>query len=236
MNFQVALVGRPIVDATRGGERQGVTVHPIFDFSSCSMMNHGLVNFSRVICPTSRAASLNYGIAVVAVTPRSDLPHILTPRSSPSKFHRNHSTMASAQAHHRAQVLVSHLTAGQAPTASATRVTEQDEATTYDGPYKYTLDPAHVLTDEQRRQYDELGFLLIKKIVSEPEIETWRQRFVDIADGKVEAISTMLVMRDVAIAKLKQKGEHAITKLQGQTSWRHGVVFQSALASSCTAQ
>jgi len=71
-----------------------------------------------------------------------------------------------------------------------------------------------VLTAEQRRQYDEQGFLLIRKLVSEADIEKWRQRFVAIANGEVEPTPTMLVMRDVAIAKKKEKGEHAITKLQ----------------------
>ncbi len=94
------------------------------------------------------------------------------------------------------------------------RVLKQDESGTFDGPYAYTLDPKRVLTEEQRRQYDEQGFLLVRKIVSEAEIEKWRARFVDIANGTVEATPTMLVMRDVAIAKKKEMGEKAITKLQ----------------------
>ena len=100
----------------------------------------------------------------------------------------------------RVQALTAHLTAAAAQPSSS--------------PFVYTKDPRHVLSDEQRRHYDEHGFLLVKRIVSESEIGVWRDRFVAIANGDVEPTPTMLVMRDVAIAKRKEKGEHAITKLQ----------------------
>jgi len=54
----------------------------------------------------------------------------------------------------------------------------------------------------------------VKKLVSEAEIEVWRERFIGIANGEIEAPPTMTVMRDVAIAKKKEKGEKAITKVQ----------------------
>jgi phytanoyl-CoA hydroxylase len=107
----------------------------------------------------------------------------------------------------RAQALTAHLTAA-AGQRSAT------SADSNASPYVYTKDPRHVLSDEQRRHYDEHGFLLVKRIVSESEIGVWRDRFVSIANGDVDPTPTMLVMRDVAIAKRKEKGEHAITKLQ----------------------
>jgi hypothetical protein len=131
--------------------------------------------------------------------------------------------MSSHAPQQRAQALVAHLTGSAVVAASPTsaasassshKVLEQDEGGRYDGDYGFTLDPKHVLTAEQRRQYDEQGFLLIRKLVSEDDIEKWRQRFVAIANGEVEPTPTMLVMRDVAIAKKKEKGEHAITKLQ----------------------
>lgn len=87
-------------------------------------------------------------------------------------------------------------------------------STTYEGPFAYSLDPKGLLTEEQRKFYDENGYILIKKLVPEKDIERWRQRFLAIANGEVEVEPTMLVMRDVAVAKRKEKGEHAITKLQ----------------------
>jgi len=129
----------------------------------------------------------------------------------------------SQPAHHRAQALMAHLTASSSAVAAhpaagnggkQERTLQQHEGGCFDGPHPYTLDPMGVLTPEQRRQYDEQGFLLVRNLVSADEIEKWRQRFVDIANGVVEPTATMLVMRDVAIAKKKEKGEHAITKLQ----------------------
>jgi hypothetical protein len=139
-------------------------------------------------------------------------------------FFRFFSPMSSLHApQQRAQALVAHLTAAStavaaspasASASSSHKVLEQDEGGRYEGDYGFTLDPKHALTAQQRRQYDEQGFLLIRKLVSEADIEKWRQRFVAIANGEVEPTPTMLVMRDVAIAKKKEKGEHAITKLQ----------------------
>lgn len=80
--------------------------------------------------------------------------------------------------------------------------------------YRYTVDPSGVLSPSQRQQYEEKGYILIKKLVSEDEIERWRARFVAIANGEIEPPATMTVMRDVAIAKRKEKGEKAITKIQ----------------------
>jgi hypothetical protein len=42
----------------------------------------------------------------------------------------------------------------------------------------------------------------------------WRDRFLAIANGEVRPAPTMLVMRDVAIARRKEMGEKAITKIQ----------------------
>lgn len=131
----------------------------------------------------------------------------------------------------RARALVAHLTGSAAQPQPALRsnstavaVQEQCEnAPAYDGKYKYTLDPRGALTDAQREQYDRDGFLLVRGIVSPDEIEVWRQRFVAIANGEIDA-SHMLVMRDVAIAKKKEKGEKAITKLQ---DWRQSHAAQA---------
>ena len=56
-------------------------------------------------------------------------------------------------------------------------------------------------TPEQRRQYDEDGYLLVRGLFEKPELERWVQRFVDIAEGRVAPAPGMLVMRDVMVAK-----------------------------------
>jgi len=65
---------------------------------------------------------------------------------------------------------------------------------------------------------------VIKKLYPESALEAYRKRFVAIANEEVERAPTMLMMRDVAIAKAKGKGEMAITKIQ---DWQDDeVLFQ----------
>jgi phytanoyl-CoA hydroxylase len=71
-----------------------------------------------------------------------------------------------------------------------------------------------VLSKEQKEQYEKLGFFVIKGLLPKQDIEKYRQRFVNIANGTVEKVPTMLMMRDIAIAKKKEMGEMAVTKLQ----------------------
>ena len=128
-------------------------------------------------------------------------------------------------AQHRTETILGHigLASTSSSSSSASSIRSQstsasstvcNESTCYDGRYRYTLDPSGLLTPDQRAFYDSHGYLLIPSLVSTEEIETWRKRFIDIANGEVEPTPTMTVMRDVAIAKKKEKGEKAITKLQ----------------------
>lgn len=80
--------------------------------------------------------------------------------------------------------------------------------------YLYTVDTPSVLTPEQRRFYEENGYLVIKDLVPKEKLELYRKRFEEICTGKVK-VPGMTVMRDVAIAKSEYvQGERAITKLQ----------------------
>ena len=70
------------------------------------------------------------------------------------------------------------------------------------------------LTDEQRRQYEENGFIVIKKLVSEELIDKYKDRFQAICAKKIQ-VPFMTVMKDVSIAKSEfVDGEKAITKIQ----------------------
>jgi phytanoyl-CoA hydroxylase len=81
--------------------------------------------------------------------------------------------------------------------------------------FRYTVDNP-LLTLEQRKFYEENGFILIKKVVSPKDISIFRDRFIEIANSE-EASPDMLVMRDVKEVKLhgrSRRGEIAITKIQ----------------------
>jgi len=81
--------------------------------------------------------------------------------------------------------------------------------------FRYTVDNP-LLTLEQRKFYEENGFILIKGIVSPQDIALFRDRFLEIANSEAGP-PDMLIMRDVKELKQhgkKRTGEHAITKLQ----------------------
>jgi len=85
-----------------------------------------------------------------------------------------------------------------------------------EGGYEFTVDSAAVLPEELRRQYEENGFFVIKRLVPESDLEKYRKRFLEISSGASKAARGTLVMRDIALAKAKKKdmGEENITKLQ----------------------
>ncbi|KAK7499984.1 hypothetical protein BaRGS_00008832 [Batillaria attramentaria] len=80
--------------------------------------------------------------------------------------------------------------------------------------FLYTLDSPSCLTYEQRKFYEDNGYLVIKDLVSPEKLERYRQRFGEICQRKVQ-VPGLLIMRDVAIAKSEfVPGERAITKIQ----------------------
>ena len=79
--------------------------------------------------------------------------------------------------------------------------------------YKYSLDNS-ILTKAQRDQYEKNGFIVIPKLVTEAQIEKYRNRFQDICAQKI-TIPAMTIMKDISIAKSEfVEGEKAITKIQ----------------------
>ena len=54
------------------------------------------------------------------------------------------------------------------------------------GRFRYTVNSNGILNDRQREFYEENGFLVIPRLVSDEQIDECRQRFLDIVDGKVE--------------------------------------------------
>uniref|UniRef100_A0A0B7AXV4 phytanoyl-CoA dioxygenase n=1 Tax=Arion vulgaris TaxID=1028688 RepID=A0A0B7AXV4_9EUPU len=79
--------------------------------------------------------------------------------------------------------------------------------------FKYTIDDSK-LTLEQRKFYEENGFLVIKKLVSPQKLNQYRNRFVDICKRNI-IVPGLIIMRDVAIKNSEfVPGEQAVTKIQ----------------------
>ncbi|KFO34534.1 Phytanoyl-CoA dioxygenase, peroxisomal [Fukomys damarensis] len=78
---------------------------------------------------------------------------------------------------------------------------------------RYTLDN-DVLTLEQRKFYEDNGFLVIKNLVSAADIQRFRAEFERICRKEVQPPGIM-IMRDVDIVKSKDTaGEKVISKIQ----------------------
>lgn len=81
--------------------------------------------------------------------------------------------------------------------------------------YEYTVEGGHrKLTPEQRKFYEDNGFLVIKNCVDKKHLERYREQFEKICKREV-VVPGMLVMRDVAISKSEfVPDEKAVTKIQ----------------------
>ncbi|XP_073657753.1 phytanoyl-CoA dioxygenase, peroxisomal isoform X2 [Tursiops truncatus] len=79
--------------------------------------------------------------------------------------------------------------------------------------FQYTRDN-NILSLEQRKFYEENGFLVIKNLVSDADIQYFRDEFERICRMEVKPLGLM-VMRDVTIAKSEYvPSEKVITKVQ----------------------
>uniref|UniRef100_H0WX33 Phytanoyl-CoA dioxygenase, peroxisomal n=1 Tax=Otolemur garnettii TaxID=30611 RepID=H0WX33_OTOGA len=79
--------------------------------------------------------------------------------------------------------------------------------------FQYTLDN-NVLSLEQRKFYEENGFLVIKNLVPDADIQRFRNEFEKICRKEVKPLG-LQVMRDVSIAKSEfQSSENTVSKIQ----------------------
>ncbi|XP_042370757.1 phytanoyl-CoA dioxygenase, peroxisomal-like, partial [Plectropomus leopardus] len=79
--------------------------------------------------------------------------------------------------------------------------------------FRYTCD-TDLLTPDQRLFYEENGFILIKNLVSDEDIDRFGKAFERICRQEVK-IPGLIVMRDVAIAKSEFVADQkAVSKLQ----------------------
>lgn len=79
--------------------------------------------------------------------------------------------------------------------------------------FRYTLDNP-VLSYEQRKFYEDNGYIVIRNLVPKEKLDVYRERFEQICRREVE-VPGLTIMRDVAIARSEfVPGEQAVTKLQ----------------------
>ncbi|KAG7454640.1 hypothetical protein MATL_G00261830 [Megalops atlanticus] len=112
----------------------------------------------------------------------------------------------------RLKVVLNHL---DRPRSHVVAFSTSAQSVSYHHPqtFRYTLD-SDILSPEQRLSYEENGFILIKNLVSEEDIDKFRAEFERICRREVQ-IPGLVVMRDVAIAKSEfVQDEKAVSKLQ----------------------
>jgi len=80
--------------------------------------------------------------------------------------------------------------------------------------YEFTLNTNNFLSDEQRDTYEENGFIVVKNLVHQANLDKFKLRFQKICTEKIH-VNGMTVMKDITIAKSEfLEGEKAITKVQ----------------------
>ncbi|KAK9729163.1 Phytanoyl-CoA dioxygenase (PhyH) [Popillia japonica] len=83
---------------------------------------------------------------------------------------------------------------------------------TYPQKFKYTKNSAF-LTDEQRQFYEDNGFIVFKKLISDEILDQCLQRFVDICTKKVAPQGNTILMKDLELAKTGKTAEHLYYKI-----------------------
>jgi len=63
------------------------------------------------------------------------------------------------------------------------------------------MSSTHRITDEMLDAYWNDGFVVVRDLIAEDHLATWRERLSDIVEGRVEPAEGMLVMKDVMVAK-----------------------------------
>ncbi|XP_025947074.1 phytanoyl-CoA dioxygenase, peroxisomal [Apteryx rowi] len=101
---------------------------------------------------------------------------------------------------------------GAAPAPIAIPTSAQLSAVTQPGRFCYTLDN-DVLTTEQRQFYEENGYLIIKKLVSDEDIERFRKEFVRICNKEVNPLGAM-IMKDEMLRSQSVLPEKVVNKVQ----------------------
>lgn len=80
--------------------------------------------------------------------------------------------------------------------------------------FRYTSS-AGCLTYEQRKFYEEYGYLVVPGLYDKNDMKSWETRFLEYCDGKQRPMGMQLV-RDISLVKSKKavKGQAGVTKIQ----------------------
>ncbi|XP_071358626.1 phytanoyl-CoA dioxygenase, peroxisomal [Trachinotus anak] len=118
-----------------------------------------------------------------------------------------------SRAAERLKLLISHLDRSPAAIRGAPTSAQTLTYSSHPQRLRYSLD-TDLLTPEQRLFYEENGFILIKNLVSEEDIDKFRKEFERICRQEVK-VPGLVVMRDVAIVKSEfVPDQRAVSKLQ----------------------
>ncbi|XP_077614614.1 phytanoyl-CoA dioxygenase, peroxisomal [Crocuta crocuta] len=122
--------------------------------------------------------------------------------------------MEQSRAAARLRTLLGHLGRPSARAAIAHFTSGAVSSTSFHPPqFQYTQDN-DVLSLEQRKFYEENGFLVIKNLVSDADITRFRNQFERICKGELK-VEGMMIMKDVTTEKSKFTwSENLITKVQ----------------------
>eukprot|EP00075_Anas_platyrhynchos_P027014 XP_027316267.1 phytanoyl-CoA dioxygenase, peroxisomal [Anas platyrhynchos] len=101
---------------------------------------------------------------------------------------------------------------GTAPALTSVPTSAHVTAAPQPGRFRYTLDN-NVLTPEQRQFYEDNGYLLVKKLVSDEDIERFRKEFIRICRKEVSLPGAM-IMKNTALKSEYGQSENVVNKVQ----------------------
>ncbi|XP_023278795.1 phytanoyl-CoA dioxygenase, peroxisomal [Seriola lalandi dorsalis] len=118
-----------------------------------------------------------------------------------------------SRAAERLKLLINHLDRSPAAIRAASTSAQTFSYSSHPQRLRYSFD-TDLLTPDQRLFYEENGFVLIKNLVSEEDIDKFRKEFERICRQEVK-VPGLVVMRDVAIVKSEFiPDQKAVSKLQ----------------------
>ncbi|XP_054255439.1 phytanoyl-CoA dioxygenase, peroxisomal isoform X2 [Indicator indicator] len=112
----------------------------------------------------------------------------------------------------RLDTILRHLSPRLGAVPTSVRTSAQVSAVAHPRQFRYTLDN-DVLTEEQRQFYEDNGYLLIKKLVSDEDIERFREEFLRICRREVKPPGAM-IMKNESLRSQYGQSEKAVNKVQ----------------------
>uniref|UniRef100_G1N089 Phytanoyl-CoA dioxygenase, peroxisomal n=2 Tax=Meleagris gallopavo TaxID=9103 RepID=G1N089_MELGA len=112
----------------------------------------------------------------------------------------------------RLDAILRHLSPRAAPALTFIPTSAQVSAVHQPGKFRFTLDNG-ILTTEQRQFYEDNGYLLIRKLVSDEDIERFRKEFIRICKKEVRVPGAM-IMKNEALRSQYGQTESVVNKVQ----------------------